>query len=76
MDKSALVGAVGSSTIGQWTWEKSHPHVALGNRRTYVGPSVDPAVAHESTPSPLSHSPGSPGKQHLIQSLMAESVLL
>ena len=33
------------------------PTVALGNGHTYFGPTVDPAVAHESTPASLSQEP-------------------
>lgn len=62
-DRSALVGAVGSSTPCQGTWEESHlPMHWLMAIQTLIS-AVDPEVACEPALAPLSHDLGVPGEQ-------------
>lgn len=65
MDVSAFVGVVGSSTTCQGTWEEFYPpmHQVIGRQICVL--SVDPAVAYELAPAPLSCNPGSPGEHCL-----------
>ena len=61
MDRSAFVGAVGSSTKGPRQGSCSPEHQVIGRQ-----PSV-PAVARELAPAPLGHSPGNPGEHSCRQ---------
>lgn len=64
-DKSAIEGAMGSSTIYQGIWEEScQPmHGVIGRQTPLAG--VDPASIHEPAPAPLNHDLEAPGKHCL-----------
>ena len=72
MDKSAFVGAVGSSTIHQGAWEESYPPVCQVIGVQTLIPAVDPALACEAALDPLGHNPGGPGEHSLRHSWMRE----
>lgn len=56
VDKSALMGAAGPSTIDQTREESCPPlHWAIGWQTLYL--AMDALVMNEPTPAPLSHSP-------------------
>ena len=67
MEKSAFVGAVGSSTIHQGTWAESRPlvHWVIDIQTSIV--AVDPAMECELTPPPLGCGLGAPGEHCLRQ---------
>lgn len=68
MDRTAFVGVVGTSTTGQGVQQEACPpvHGVIGKQTSLL--AVDPAVAPEPPPAPLSHGLGSPGKHCLRQS--------
>lgn len=71
-NKSAFVGAVGSNTTCQGTWEQYHPPAYWVTGIQIFVPAANPAVLSEPAPALLSHNPGAPGEHCLRQSLMDE----
>ena len=68
MDRSAFVGAMGSSTIYQRIQKESCLADLLGNVHTDLILAADLTVAHELAPAALIHGMGAPGKHYLRQS--------
>ena len=69
MDKSTLVGAVGSSTWYLRAQEKYCPPICQIIAIQSLVPAVDPEMHHELTPAPLGHCLGAPGAQAIKEKI-------